>query len=543
MHSGLRILAATAALALAAAPAHAAVTISTGATQNMSCSGGVCAPTAKGAVLNVGDLETLLAIGNVTVTTTGTGVQAADINIRASVTWSSGSVLGLDANRSIAIDQPVSVTGTGGLTIATGGKNGAFFFGSKGNITFANLSSALSINGTSYTLVGDIKTLASDIARNPSANVALAESYNASADGTYRSAPIKEFKGSFEGLGNVISNLTIYHYAGKRVELGLFAYVSGTVRDIGLTNVNVTGGNPRPDNYEYTGALVGLNDGMISHSYATGTVQVGSAQLAGSSLLAGGLVGVNSGTINQCFSNDNVQAGYGYGVLVVGGLVGYNSNGSITQSYARGTVAADSTAVIGGLAGESSGIISDSYSSGLLTASYNVELGGFIGINTETGTVTNSYAAGAETGSGPVGGFVGSNDGMIENSYATGSPTGTDSNYAVELGGFAGYNDGMIEYSYSTGAPSGVDSYVGGFIGFDQAPAGSLREVYWDTDTSGITNLGQGAGNIANDPGISGLTTAQFQSGLPAGFDPAVWAEKPNINGGLPYLLANRPSK
>jgi len=54
-----------------------------------------------------------------------------------------------------------------------------------------------------------------------------------------------------------------------------------------------------------------------------------------------------------------------------------------------------------------------------------------------------------------------------------------------------------------------------------------------------ITNLGQGAGNIGNDPGISGLATAQFQSGLPAGFDPSTWAEDSNITNGLPYLIHN----
>ena len=43
-------------------------------------------------------------------------------------------------------------------------------------------------------------------------------------------------------------------------------------------------------------------------------------------------------------------------------------------------------------------------------------------------------------------------------------------------------------------------------------------------------------------PGITGLTTAQLQSGLPAGFDPSIWAESPNINGGLPYLITNPPA-
>jgi hypothetical protein len=61
-------------LTLMATAAHAAIAISSAPTQNMSCSNGVCAPTAKSAVLNVGDLETDLGAGNVTVTTTGAPV-------------------------------------------------------------------------------------------------------------------------------------------------------------------------------------------------------------------------------------------------------------------------------------------------------------------------------------------------------------------------------------------------------------------------------------------------------------------------------------
>ena len=75
-HAVLRCM--VAALAASASPGQvsARVVIGADATQNMTCSAGICAPTAANAVLNVSDLETLLASGNVTVTTTGTGVQA-----------------------------------------------------------------------------------------------------------------------------------------------------------------------------------------------------------------------------------------------------------------------------------------------------------------------------------------------------------------------------------------------------------------------------------------------------------------------------------
>jgi hypothetical protein len=37
------------------------------------------------------------------------------------------------------------------------------------------------------------------------------------------------------------------------------------------------------------------------------------------------------------------------------------------------------------------------------------------------------------------------------------------------------------------------------------------------------------------------MRTEQLQSGLPSGFDPSIWAEKPGINNGYPYLIANPP--
>ena len=51
----------------------------------------------------------------------------------------------------------------------------------------------------------------------------------------------------------------------------------------------------------------------------------------------------------------------------------------------------------------------------------------------------------------------------------------------------------------------------------------------------------QGAGNVTNDPGITGLSDSQLKSGLPKGLSSRIWSENPNINGGLPYLIANPP--
>lgn len=53
----------------------------------------------------------------------------------------------------------------------------------------------------------------------------------------------------------------------------------------------------------------------------------------------------------------------------------------------------------------------------------------------------------------------------------------------------------------------------------------------------------RGAGDAPNDPGITGIGDAQLKSGLPDGFDPAVWAESASTNGGYPYLRANPPAQ
>jgi hypothetical protein len=518
--------------ALIAPAAQAAVTISSAATQNMSCSGGICAPTAKTAVLNADDLETLLASGNVTVTTTGSGVQADAVHVSSVLGWSNSNTLAFEAHRSIAIDAPVSIAGLSGLTLDTG-KDGTLSFGKKGNVTFANLASQLTINGAAYTLVGDIKTLASDIALNPGGDFALANSYDASGDGGYLLPPVSTvLTGTFEGLGNVISNLFISGaWDGTYGEgEGLFYAVAapGALRDVALVNATVLCSRK----YAAVGALASVvSVATVWASYATGKVG-GSGKGRGFSM--GGLVGENGGTIENSYAAVALSAKKS----AVGGLVSSNE-GTITGSHATGAVSGGGA----GLVADNYGTVSDSFATGAVTGPAGA---GLVGVN-DGGTITGSFATGNVRITGKswgvmrAAGLVLDNGGTIANSYSTGAVTGAD---ASDVGGLVGLNASPISYSYSTGSVSGeTGSLVGGLIGDDEAPSGSLDDTYWDTDTSGITNLSQGAGNIDDDPGITGLTTEQFQSGLPAGFDPKVWAEEPNINGGLPYLLANPPPK
>ncbi len=66
---GIGALAFVTVLLAASAAAHATVVVSNAATQHMSCSAGICTPTAQNAVLNAGDLQSMLASSDVKIVT------------------------------------------------------------------------------------------------------------------------------------------------------------------------------------------------------------------------------------------------------------------------------------------------------------------------------------------------------------------------------------------------------------------------------------------------------------------------------------------
>lgn len=492
-------------------PAQATVTISDKSTSNMSCSAGVCRPTAANGNLNVTDLAGMLAWGDVKVVS---DKAAKDIRFAAPLSWSSSGRLTINAFRSIAVERPLSVVGNGAITIVTnrGGSGGDFFFENTGRIEFWDLTSSLIIDKNTYTLVHSIKQLASAVKANPSGAYALAKGYDAGKQGSYAMSPISTtFYGRFEGLGNAISGLSMNITAGTDGQTnfdGLFAQSAGEIENLELNNVNVTAAHSP---YEETmGALVGRNIGSIRRVSITGTV-MGRADDTYDDVV-GGIAGVTSGTIANCHSAASVTA-----VTWAGGLVGQQlfSVSSISDSHVTGPVSGGGNS--GGLAAYSEGSIVNSFAAG---------------------TVDNSKVTPYTTGE--VGGLIGENHGTISNSYARGSATGFNDSSA---GGLVGYNDGQISTSYSTGAVGSKPCSCGGLIGDDEAQSGNLASTYWDLDTSGIADPGSGAGNVTADAGITGLSDNQIRSGLPSGFDPTVWAEKKKINGGYPYLLANPPPK
>ena len=194
----------------------------------------------------------------------------------------------------------------------------------------------------------------------------------------YNWEPIS-FNGTFNGNGYVIKNLTINKPSQNNV--GLFSSIIGSVYNLGLEKVNVTGNNT-------VGALVAnLTSGTITNCYVTGSVSGNNnvGGLEGAAPLACGL--------NYCYSTANVT-----GNSSVGGLVGGGNNGYINNSYATGRV--EGNTYVGGLVGSGNGV-HNCYSTGKVTGTTNVGgVIGSVGTNTYSNVYWNTESSGQSIGLG-----------------------------------------------------------------------------------------------------------------------------------------------
>jgi len=517
---------------------------------------------AAGGDITGATLSASLAGGDVTIqSASGATSGNGDIFVRDDVTWSSGRTLTLSAHRNIEILATLDASAGSGGKVALEYGQGAPASGNTATYTFGltgsgftgkinlqagnNFTTKLGSDGSvdNWTVItslgsqGDESTGPANSLQGLaysgklSGNYVLGADIDASATSGWNSGagfvPIgndtNPFTGRFDGLGHVITNLTINRPATDYV--GLFGYASGgDIRNVGLANGSVSGSS-------VVGGLVGGSTGTVSHSYATGSVMGGN--------WVGGLVGGSTGTVSHSYATGSVMGGNFVGGLAggndhsitnsyatgsvtggdyVGGLVGRNVTGTVGQSNATGDVTGNSH--VGGLVGgDVFGMVSQSYATGSVTGSDYV--GGLVG--STSGMVSQSYATGAVTGSGSVGGLVGLNGGTVSQSYATGSVNsygnwvgglvgynqyGTVSeSYATGsvmgnevVGGLVGWNDGIVDKSYATGSVTGSD-YVGGLVGVVWI-FGMVTASFWDTQTSGQ----------ATSAGGTGRTTTQMQS-------------------------------
>jgi len=299
------------------------------------------------------------------------------------------------------------------------------------------------------------------------------------------------FSGTFDGKGYQIKNLTA-NKAGDNY-VGLFGAVTGTVQNVTLTSVAVTGKD-----------------------------------------YVGGLVGYLAGTLSECITSGTVD-GEGY----VGGLAGLLGAVSISSCHSSCAVTASATrggGLIGAAAVNDYGVIIDSYATGDVTVTGDYA-GGFAGELNRLGSVSRCFATGDVSGADYVGGFVGRNTSSdIYDSYARGNVIETGGGYG---GGFCGENTdwapndtGSIVNCYSTGSIAGVGTH-GGFVADNDA--GAITDCFWDTTASGEAASDGGTGKTTTEM----KTVTTFQEALWA--ISRVWSVIGTCNNGYPCLIGVNP--
>ena len=212
-------------------------------------------------------------------------------------------------------------------------------------------------------------------------------------------------------------NLQINRDSGSSY-VGLFSGNSGSIRNIGLSELQVESGFN-------SGGMVAYNAGMIMNSDVGGRLR-----------MAG---------------------------LSVGVLVGDNdTHGIIINSHARGSIFNNNNNNTGGLVGDNRGRIINSYAT-VATSGSPLAEGGLVGLMTR-GSIVNSYATGrilALHGSNEIGGLAGGMEtaGQVINSYSIGA---VRTSSGTHIGGLIGRSEGSITNSYWNTNTSGQTSSAGG---------------------------------------------------------------------------------
>lgn len=270
------------------------------------------------------------------------------------------------------------------------------------------------------------------------------------------------FRGSFDGGNYTVSNFKIVN-TGTAYS-GLFGNIyGGSVKNVKVKDfvINVTAPTA---SISAAGGIAGTCTGTVSGCYVSGSITASGYETG---TYAGGIIGrIEDGTIEGCIAQVQVTATTKEDDChaFAGGLAGYNNEGTIKTSYSTGEVSA--------------------YTSGSASAAYS---GGFTAMNTQNGSVSDSYATGNVISTSAQltavsGGFIGQNTGSVIHCYSTGSVNAVSSNKTGYGAGFVGYASGNITSCFTTGNVSvsgGTKAASGRFAG--QSSAAVLTSCYYSS--------------------------------------------------------------
>lgn len=329
------------------------------------------------------------------------------------------------------------------------------------------------------------------------------------------------FTGTLDGKGFTISNMNVTSPDLKYT--GLFGYLEGTVCNLKLDNVYVSGGR-------FAGGVagtVGVGGVVTDCEVLSGTVAVSGSPMR---MAAGGITGVCEGTVTRCSNGANVlvngdgdtggiigrvnedlaidgcvnrgaihTSSFGE-IIVAGGIIGFVNNSEVIVTSCENSESVSTSqyadyGYCGGIIGRSSGSrtsVKGCNNSGSITAiadySRYAYSGGIIGRGaTEISECTNSGAIKADAYSSYSGGMVGydcsavtncENYGNISSEAYSGAMVGyycstiTNCNNYGDVssgrssGGVVGENCGTVTGCNNYGDISSSGEYSGGIVGY-----------------------------------------------------------------------------
>ncbi len=201
----------------------------------------------------------------------------------------------------------------------------------------------------------------------------------------------------------------------------------------------------------------------------------------------------------------------------VGGLVGFNFNGSIVASFVVVNNMGGNDQV-GGLAGwsNSTRIIYSSVVVGEVSG--NNAVGGLVGDGQLTRIFSSSAVVGEVSGNDNVGGLVGGGQltRIFSSSAVVGEVSGNDNVGGLVGGGIEVGVAQIVSSSVVVGEVSGTGQYVGGLVGDGKTSARIFSSSVVVGEVSGNTNVGGLAGRLGSDSRIvysyvvSGSNTAML---------------------------------
>jgi hypothetical protein len=324
----------------------------------------------------------------------------------------------------------------------------------------------------------------------------------------------------------------------------------------------------------YAGGFFGnaSNGPTIERSSASGDISC----TAEKNIYAGGLIGnLGNGSLTGCYARTNVIA-FGNGTVSAGGLIGNvqitSGNSSISKCYATGTVVAEATngsnlcagGLIGYYGGTTTITITNSYALGSVSADttsgtgHSTYAGGLVGLFTTTAStasgISNCFAAGnvaaksSDINSGRVysGGLVGriavagnSNSSFLKNNVAYGNQVmrmggGDNRRYIARVFSDEAGIYSTKNYALSTMRMEANKYYTGWYFGDFWNGSGSEPESgYFYNDNPSAHQTWDKDGEHV---GISQLYNPAFWTVI-LEFDSANWNISATVGRGYPTLI------